>query len=610
VAAMFFSPETVRASFLSLRPSGEATGKKNLERTTALGVFLAFDMTQRQAGGIQVLDLRPPVQGRSERQRLIQNYCQLLTPSFDPENSDLVMRALGELQKDSLSNAISSNFLTTPLSRARSMTGPQGYPGRPPKPLLLLGVDHNGMRWGTQKHPDWANNFGEFLTNRQCLDDCYFSLIVYLLRHEDISSYSGMAFKEGLKSALGQTFTPELSEYLIGKVADGVHDWSEPGIFSDEYDEPDYPAFLAVEPPASEVEGLTPEVEWPASSEKLDLGELVIPEDVVARAIAALQSGNHLILIGPPGTGKTSLAERLATAIKGDAYRVHTATSDWTTHEVVGGYMPNPARPNVLVFTPGIVTRAIDLNRWLIIDEINRADVDKAFGELFTLLANGYVELTQTFQDYDDSHAPIGPPKRIVLRLIRKEIEDNPEDVFVAAVSDPDWRMIGTMNTLDKAALYQLSYAFMRRFAFVTVPAPDPDQCRTIIDKRIEPITQKLAGDTSRLSIWGDIAGLIRRVFADASTGLHAATLPVGASIPLDIINYLKYRIEQADAVDAKRLVCEALDMFLLPQFEGLRRKHSTLVDNICDAVGLTSEEEQSRVNISVGSWTGALDGV
>src|SRR5699024_8593265 len=35
-----------------------------------------------------------------------------------------------------------------------------------------------------------------------------------------------------------------------------------------------------------------------------------------------------------------------------------------------------------------------------------------------------------------------------------------------------DWRIIGTMNTVDKASLFEMSYAFMRRFAFIPVGIP------------------------------------------------------------------------------------------------------------------------------------------
>ena len=190
---------------------------------------------------------------------------------------------------------------------------------------------------------------------------------------------------------------------------------------------------------------------------------LVFPRHVLAAVVAALDSGKHVMLTGVPGSGKTSLAF-LAADLAKRAYRCNgyvaaTASTDWDISQTVGRYYDTPEGP---VFRDGLILEAIQRGRWLIVDELNRADFDKAFGPLFTIFANQPVTL---------------PFKRVghssYLSLVPSGVDPPPH---TEAIQVPTrWRIIGTMNELDRETLYRMSFALMRRFAFVEVEPPSEE---------------------------------------------------------------------------------------------------------------------------------------
>lgn len=272
-------------------------------------------------------------------------------------------------------------------------------------------------------------------------------------------------------------------------------------------------------------------------------------KDTILKQIStALKAGKHIILIGPPGTGKSKLAKEVCRSYGVD-YIMATATSDWSTYETIGGYKPDVN--NRLYFDEGIFLKAIKdkkskkpINRWLIIDEINRADIDKAFGALFSALTGDKVTLS----------FKAGSQNNIVIRM-QMENEDRVKATDYEYIIPKDWRLIGTMNTYDKASLYEMSYAFMRRFAFIPVMVPkkiDEDLIKkylniwNIEDRSINEINL----ETGLAEIWRIINNY--RV--------------VGPAIIEDIARYVSERGDYTSAII----------LYVLPQFEGLTEETIT----------------------------------
>lgn len=214
------------------------------------------------------------------------------------------------------------------------------------------------------------------------------------------------------------------------------------------------------------------------------LAELFISEDELDAALAGLARRRNLLLQGPPGTGKTFLARRLAWLVLGardesciELVQFHPS---YGYEDFLLGFRPDAKGQFRLV--PGVVPllcqRAADDPEqpyFLLIDELNRGNVARIFGELLLLLEA---------DKRGPAHAlrlPYAPPEAPPFFV--------PENLYV----------IGTLNLADRS-LAPLDYALRRRFAFIeTRPRFDEPLREFLLARHVPAATVERI--TTRLSV-------------------------------------------------------------------------------------------------------------
>ena len=182
-----------------------------------------------------------------------------------------------------------------------------------------------------------------------------------------------------------------------------------------------------------------------------DLAEsLYLPVDFLQNVETLLREKKQVIFQGPPGTGKTFVAQKLAGHLAGGDERCALVQfhPSYSYEDFVRGY--RPAR--LVDGQPGFALKDGPFMRiarqaeddpdgryFLIIDEINRGNLAKVFGELYFLLEYRDTPMNLMYED-EQGEAPFTMPGNL--------------------------HVVGTMNTADRSiALVDL--ALRRRFAFV-----------------------------------------------------------------------------------------------------------------------------------------------
>ena len=303
-----------------------------------------------------------------------------------------------------------------------------------------------------------------------------------------------------------------------------------------------------------------------------------IDPSVYRQINAAISSGKrHIMLYGPPGTGKTTLAEHIAETLGNNDWTLVTASADWTSQDVIGGYQI--VGNGSVGFIPGILLKKFD--QPLIIDEMNRCDIDKVIGPLFTVLSGQKTTLPYRVDaaDKDSMQYEIFPDYRDNL----KEHEYAPGD---------NWRIIGTMNSIDKASLYQMSYAFARRFGWIYVGVPENKH-----DFLRESFPESQEDN-------GTFEKSVLHAVADFWVEVNKVR-EIGPSPIIDMVGIIKSVLKSVDLYEEistkhSNAILDALDMALIPMLDGISSQDAEILGN--KATEIFKIEEAARIKGRINS--------
>ncbi len=222
--------------------------------------------------------------------------------------------------------------------------------------------------------------------------------------------------------------------------------------------------------------------------------KVYLPVDFLEEIEMLLKDKRQVIFQGPPGTGKTYVAQKLAACLAGSGERVTLVQfhPSYAYEDFVQGFRPRASEDGHpgFVLRDGPLLRAAerareeqDADHFLVIDEINRGNVAKVFGELYFLL-----EYRDSKMNLQYSDKPFSLPRNLYI--------------------------IGTMNTADRS-IALVDMALRRRFYFKMFH-PDDEPVKCVLRKWLHKNADRME--------W--VADMVERANALLKDDRHAAIGP------------------------------------------------------------------------------------
>ena len=228
--------------------------------------------------------------------------------------------------------------------------------------------------------------------------------------------------------------------------------------------------------------GIVPKSETPSATE-FDVDKILenvfITNNDFQNIVDILTTKKNIILQGSAGVGKTFIAKKIAQALQEDYSEENIEMiqfhQSYSYEDFIQGYRPNKdsfeLKNGIFYEVCERAKKDTSVPYFLIIDEINRGNLSKIFGELMMLI------------EADKR----GEKNKIKLAYSSNEYFFIPDNLYI----------IGTMNTADRS-LTIVDYALRRRFAFIKMRPKFNEQFHAFLSKKglskeiISSITNKM----------------------------------------------------------------------------------------------------------------------